>query len=167
MILAFAHPAIVVPDLDLARQFYSDMFGLRELCKEGWSNEPSIDEAIDCVGSACKGVTLAGHNSYLELFQFEKPIQTGPDPASLDAHEMGIRHIAFYVDDCLEESKRLISLGGTVAGKPVTFANGTSVIYCRDPFGNIIELTEITSPEEHPTHLPGISHLHGDPVIQE
>ena len=29
MILAFAHPALVVPDLERAREFYEAMFGFR------------------------------------------------------------------------------------------------------------------------------------------
>lgn len=167
MILAFAHPAIVVPDLEAAREFYTRMFGMRVLGKEGWRDEPGIDEAIGCRGSASIGYTLAGHNCFLELFQFEQPEQQGPEPATLNAHEPGIRHIAFYVDDCHRESERLSALGGEVLGTPVTYENGTSAVYCRDPFGNIIELTEITSPEENPINLPGVSQLNEVDTQQE
>lgn len=167
MILAFAHPALVVPNLEAACEFYTQMFGMRVLGKEGWRDEPGIDEAIGCRDSASTGYTLAGHNCYLELFQFEQPEQSGPEPATLNAHELGIRHIAFYVDDCHKESERLRDLGGEVLGKPMTYDNGSSAVYCRDPFGNIIELTEITSPEENPVNLPGISHLNGNDTGEE
>ena len=37
MILAFAHPGIVVPDLDKAIDFYSKMFGFKVIGNESWA----------------------------------------------------------------------------------------------------------------------------------
>ena len=154
MILAFAHPGIVVPDLETACAFYSAMFGFREIGREGWADNPAVDRIIGSRGSASRGVMLAGHNCFLELFEYSAPAQAGEPPGDRGPHEQGIRHLAFYVDDCEAEYRRLLALGGQVLGEPV---NG--VVYGRDPFGNIIELCEIPAERENPTELPGVSSL--------
>lgn len=159
MILAFSHPGIVVNDLEAAREFYEKMFGFKVISPEGWSNSAESDKAVGVEGTACKGYLMAGHNCYLELFEYHAPEQTGPAPLTLGPQEMGIRHLAFYVDDCRKEHQRLLNLGGQVLGTPVPNENGKYVVYCRDPFGNIIELCEVPVPEENPTTLPGVNCL--------
>lgn len=156
MILAFSHPGIVVPDLEQAAAFYRDMFGFRVIGKEGWEDNPDVDKAIGCPNSASKGLMMAGHNCFLELFEYRAPEQTIPAPDRFLAHEMGIRHIAFYVDDVKKEFERLLSLGGSTLGEIV---EGGTAVYARDPFGNMIELCEIPGGDEHPTALAGISKL--------
>ena len=73
MILAFSHPCIVVSDLEAARDFYEQMFGFRLLSNEGWNNDPIIGAAVGTPKSSCKGYMLAGHNCFLELFEFSSP----------------------------------------------------------------------------------------------
>ena len=159
MILGFAHPALVVPDLDQACHFYQKMFGFRPFVDEGWQGSPVADRVVGLQGSACKGKTLAGHNCYIELFEFSAPVQSGPSPANLGPHELGIRHIAFFVDDVQAEYERLLTLGGDTLGEPAEIADGVFAVYCRDPFGNIIELCDIPTAEEDPRNLPGIDCL--------
>ena len=43
MILAFAHPCLVVPDLERAREFYERMFGFEVLSEEGWEDDRDAD----------------------------------------------------------------------------------------------------------------------------
>jgi catechol 2,3-dioxygenase-like lactoylglutathione lyase family enzyme len=159
MILGFAHPGLVVPDLEQARRFYEEMFGFRVFCEEGWCDDESAARAIGIEHSVCRGYTLAGHNCYLELFEFERPSATGPLTKTLGPHEPGIRHLAFFVDSCTAEFQRFLQLGGDVLGEPTDIGNGVRTVYCRDPFGNIIELCEIPTPDEDPRNLPGISSL--------
>jgi catechol 2,3-dioxygenase-like lactoylglutathione lyase family enzyme len=157
MILAFAHPGIVVPNLEQAIEFYGKAFGFRLLSdQEGWENSPETDRAIGCPNSASRGAMLAGHNCYLELFEYKSPEQTARPPNEFLAHEPGIRHIAFYVDDVGKEFARFLSVGGQPLGELV---EGATAVYVRDPFGNIIELAEIPNPKENPTELPGIDKL--------
>lgn len=159
MILAFAHPALVVNDLERAREFYEKMFGFTVIGSEGWSDSPLLDRAIGSRNSACNGYMMAGHNCCLELFEFSAPAQTATLPGNSGPHEQGIRHLSFYVDDCRQEYQRMLALGGSALGDPVDLGDGVHAVYGRDPFGNIIELCEIASPEEHPTALPGIDRL--------
>lgn len=156
MILAFAHAGLVVPDLDAARDFYAAMFGFTVVGEESWKDNPVVDEIIGSSGSASRTLMMAGHNCFLELFEYSAPLQGEVQPESLGPHEPGIRHLAFYVDDCRAEYERLLSLGGQVLGKP-----RVGVVYCRDPFGNIVELCEIPDDKEDPRDLPGLSGLSG------
>jgi len=156
MILAFAHPGLVVPDLEKAIEFYSKMFGFRVIGNEGWEDSDAYDQAIGLTGSAAKGVIMAGHNCHIELFEYSAPQPTIDPPENFLAHETGIRHIAFYVDDPQKELDRLIALGGFALG---SLPEGGGAVYARDPFGNMLELCKIPSPEENPTRLPGVSGL--------
>ena len=135
------------------------MFGFRYFCDEGWHDNATVDKAIGIAGSACKGVTLAGHNCYLELFEFSAPNQSAAAPVDSGPHEPGIRHLAFFVDDCRAEYQRLLDLGGDTLGEPTDIGGGIYTVYCRDPFGNIIELAELPSKEEDPRNLPGVASL--------
>ena len=156
MILAFAHPGIVVPDLDKAIDFYSQMFGFRVIGNESWDDSDAYNQAIGLKGSAAKGVIMAGHNCHIELFEYSAPAQAVAPPGTFLAHETGIRHIAFYVDDPQKELDRLISLRGSALGR---LPEGGGAVYARDPFGNMIELCKIPSPEESPENLPGVKKL--------
>ena len=163
MILAFAHPCLVVPDLEMARDFYQQMFGFEVISEEGWSDEPDMDSATGLEQSACRGYMMKGHNCFLELFEFSSPESTEHQSRYVNANEPGIRHLAFFVDDCWLEYERLQSLGGIPMGVPAGDPEHGYAVYCRDPFGNIIELAEIPGPDECPTQLPGISRLAGQP----
>lgn len=157
MILAFAHPCIVVDDVEIAREFYQQMFGFRVISNEGWSENPAVDAAIGSKNSSSRGYMLAGHNCYLEMFEFDAPEQSAPHPASLGPHERGIRHLSFYVDDCRAEYQRCLALGGQPLGEPSPRGSGLDAVYMRDPSGNIIELCEVPGPDENPTVLPGVN----------
>ena len=159
MILAFAHPCLVVDDVEVAREFYQQMFGYRLISEEGWSDNPMVDAAIGSKHSSSRGYMLAGHNSFLEMFEFDAPEQTAPHPGSLGSHERGIRHIAFYVDDCRAEYQRALELGGQPLGEPAPRDSGLNAVYVRDPSGNIIELCEVPNEQENPTTLPGVNCL--------
>ena len=159
MILAFAHPCIVVDDVEVAREFYQQMFGFRVISDEGWSDNPVVDAVIGSKNSRSRGYMLAGHNCYLEMFEFSAPQQTAPEPGSIGPHERGIRHLAFYVDDCRAEYQRCLELGGQALGEPAPRDSGVNAVYMRDPSGNIIELCEVPNEQENPTVLPGVNRL--------
>ena len=157
MILGFAHAALVVPDLEKARQFYEAMFGFERCGTEGWSNSAQADQGTGLKNSASAGYMLKGHNCFLELFEFASPAQVGLQPAALGAHELGIRHLAFYVDDVWQEFERLKALGGIPMNEPVGNEEMGWAIYCRDPFGNIIELCNPRDSSEELESLPGVT----------
>ena len=159
MILAFAHPGLVVPDLEKASLFYQQMFGFEVISEEGWNNSPEMDRAIGLEGSSCRGLMMKGHNCFLEIFEFDSPASESESELNQDANSPGIRHLAFYVDDCKTEYQRLVDLGGIFLGEPAGDDQSGYAVYCRDPFGNIIELAEIPKPSESPLTLPGVTSL--------
>jgi glyoxylase I family protein len=159
MILAFAHPCLVVPDLEKASRFYHQMFGFKVISTEGWKDAPDMDRAIGLENSSCRGVMMKGHNCFLELFEFTSPSSNSVSELGLNAASQGIRHLAFYVDDCKAEYQRLIDLGGIALGEPAGNDESGYAVYCRDPFGNIIELAEIPDPSESPLNLAGVNSL--------
>ena len=163
MILAFAHPGLVVSDLEKARKFYQQMFGFEVISKEGWQDSPEMDRAVGLQNSSCRGLMMKGHNCFLELFEFDSSSSDQTSVQELNADTPGIRHLAFYVDDCKAEYQRLKDLGGIALGEPAGDDQNGYAVYCRDPFGNIIELAEIPDPLESPLNLPGVSSLDNYP----
>ena len=165
MILGFAHPGLVVPDLERAREFYETMFGFKVIAEESWeADNEMFNSGVGLRGSAARYYMLAGHNCFLELFEFASPAKAGPPPASLGSHELGIRHLAFYVDDVWKEFARFKTLGGIPMNEPVGNDEFGWSVYCRDPFGNIIELCNPRDSSEELASLPGVTSNGADQV---
>ena len=147
MIIGFHHPGIVVPDLERACTFYSEALGFEYIREFGWDRSES-EQGVAVMGipdTAARCAILKGPNCYLELFEYESPEQRG-DPNERRACDPGIAHIAFQVKDIDTVFERFKAAGGIVHNSPVKVGEGYS-IYCRDPFGNIIELMDIGSDE--------------------
>ena len=84
---------------------------------------------------------LRGSGGHLELWRYSAPAQTGRDPGAQGANELGLRHLAIEVTDVAAALDRVVELGGAKLGAPVELSSdGAAVVYCRDPFGTILEL---------------------------
>lgn len=136
------HVGLVVDDLDAATAFYSALLDMEIVERDRWrSPAPLEDQAVGLTGSSADGIMLRGSGSYLELWRYAAPAQTGQDPKRLGANERGLRHLAVEVDDVSAALERVIELGGNQMGDPVRLDDsGAHVVYCRDPFGTILEL---------------------------
>ena len=158
MILGFSHPAIVVADLERMIDFYTKAFEFKPLSRqfESWDNNSAIDAAIGLNHSSVTGAMLAGHNCYLELFQFRSPCSDAVQPDAISAAGAGLRHLCFYTDDVSGDYHRLLELGANALGSPQA---DIPAVYLRDPEGNIIELAEFPSGIENLVNLEGISRL--------
>lgn len=135
------HAGLVVADLPAAIEFYGALLSMEVVERDVWNAPaPLEDQAVGLVGSSAEGVMLRGSNSYLEVWQYSSPDQIGDDPADRGAHERGLRHLAIEVDDVPAALARVIELGGSKMGDPVVLSDeGAAAVYCRDPFGTIIE----------------------------
>ena len=138
-VTGFHHAAIVVPDLEKAIRFYSALAGYEKIRESRWDSDSAFNRIIGMTGSSARFCMLEGPNGYLELFEYERPPSTA-DPASLDANDYGIRHLCFQVEDVEEALARVVELGGGKMNEPVTNELGITCVYCRDPFGNLLEL---------------------------
>jgi catechol 2,3-dioxygenase-like lactoylglutathione lyase family enzyme len=135
------HAGLVVDDLDAAIAFYEALLDMVEIERDSWRTPAALeDQAVGLTGSSAEGVMMRGSNSYLELWQYLAPDQVGDEPGDRGANERGLRHLAIEVDDVPAALERLLELGGSKMGDPVTISDdGASAVYCRDPFGTIIE----------------------------
>ena len=147
MIVGFHHAGIVVADLDLATRFYCEALGFEVSSEYNWdSAERGVhDDIIGLRGTAASCRVLKGPNCFLELFHYDEPEPAG-DPATRRPCDYGVAHLSFQVTDIFTVFERLKAVGGVVHCDPVPYGDGHSV-YCRDPFGNIIELMEVSSHE--------------------
>ena len=78
--------------------------------------------------------------TFLEVFQFSSPAQS-PRAASRPVNKYGITHICLEVTDIQSEYERLLAAGMTFHCAPQS-QDGSSMVYGRDPDGNVVELIE-------------------------
>ncbi len=142
MIRGIHHPGIVVTDLGHALEFYCGVLDFECVLEFSWApSNDTINQIIGLNQSAADVRLLRTHNSYLELFKYHSP-SPSTENANLGAHEPGIRHIGFEVDDAFAVYEKVSRYDEhLVMNEPVSFDSGGSAVYCRDPFGNLIEFT--------------------------
>jgi len=134
------HPGIVVPDLDRAVTFYCALTGFEKVRETSWTGDNTIfNQVVGLEGSAARLCLLQGPNCYLELFEYSMPASAAV-PGDNRANDYGIRHLCFEVNNVPEILQKVLALGGSTMNDPVTNKSGTTAVYCRDPFGNLLEL---------------------------
>ncbi len=145
MIIGIHHTAISVPDMDKALAFYCGVLGFEKLTDGGW--EQGADYADNIVGlknSAARGCMLKAFNAHIELFEFKSPTPLAQDPDEPVCNH-GITHFCLQVTDIPGEYERLKAAGMRFNCPPEDMG-GTAATYGRDPFGNVIEIYEISNP---------------------
>ena len=147
MLVGFHHPGIVVSDLEKAQRFYCEALGFEPVRRDDWDQSYSevVEKVIGVKNTAAKCLLLKGQNCFLELFEYLTPTSQG-DPIQERANHFGIAHLAFQVTDIFAAFEKMKAVGAITHGEPVKVGAGYA-IYCRDPFGNIIELTQIGADE--------------------
>jgi catechol 2,3-dioxygenase-like lactoylglutathione lyase family enzyme len=150
MLSSIDHINIVVKDLESMVRFYTESLGLKVTKRVTISGE-WIDRTVGLSGARGEVVYLelpAGPR--IELIRYVSP--PGARPAGLDvSNTVGIRHMAFRVDDIEVAVQRLRDAGvqflsdvQLVPDSQVTYAGGLRkrLVYFRDPEGNLLELCE-------------------------
>jgi glyoxylase I family protein len=141
MIKGFHHAAISTPDLQRCIDFYTQVIGGEVAWTFGWpEGTPEADALTDLSNSAAQAAMLRIGETYLEVFQFDSPAQpqsNHPRPV----HKHGITHICLEVKDIQAEYQRLMTAGMVFNCEPQQ-QDGSSLVYGRDPDGNVVELIE-------------------------
>jgi len=139
MILGVHHPALAVPDMQRARDFYCGVLGFRA------AMEAEIPSGIDAMNAAfgvsdagCKVCLVRKGNSAIELFEFRAG-EKGETRRPVNRH--GITHLALATDDYQKDYDHLVANGCAFNTPPMGEAP-YRWSYARDPFGNVIELLE-------------------------
>ena len=143
MILGVHHPALAVPDIGRALDFYCGVLGFEPvMTAELPSGIAPINAAFGIADAGCKVRMIKKGNSCIELFEFNAG---EPGDPRRPVNRTGITHIALASDDVAVDYEHLAAHGVAFSaplfgGAPSRFAYGG------DPFGNVIELLE---------HAPG------------
>jgi catechol 2,3-dioxygenase-like lactoylglutathione lyase family enzyme len=140
-ILRTDHVGIVVNDLPAAKAFFLDL-GL-EVQGEGEVEGEWVERIIglrDVKNDIVMLQTPDGKRA-VELIKFYKPLdEKGIQPAL--ANTLGIRHVAFGVEDIESIVAKLEKKGTELVGEIVNYQNLYKLCYVRGPEGIIIELAE-------------------------
>ncbi|MHB1953602.1 MAG: VOC family protein [Sulfobacillus sp.] len=131
------HTAIRVANIELASEFYVNVFGAKVLSNP-FVLEGEFAEAMmgGPKGTRFRMRQLECDGGVVELFQFLAPVhKTGAQHASIST----ILHIGIRVDDVEEIARRVVSAGGTLI-IPVTTWGQWKLTFCTDLDGNVLEL---------------------------
>ena len=139
MILGVHHPALAVPDMRRALDFYCGVLGFEQVMEADIPSgiEP-IDRAFGVGDAGCKVRMVRKGNTCIELFEFAKG---KPGDPKRPVDRCGITHFALATDDYQKDYDHLAA-HGVAFNTPPMGESPSRWAYGRDPFGNVIELLE-------------------------
>ena len=148
MILGVHHPALAVPDLQKALDFYCGVVGFEPVMEMDLpSGVEALNTAMGVPDAACRVRMLRKGNSCIELFEFAS---TTPGTRNRPVNRQGITHFALATDEFQQDYDFLAA--NRVKWNAPPFGDSPSrFAYGRDPFGNVLELLEHVP--EAPTSL--------------
>lgn len=135
------HVGIVVDDLDAARDFFAD---LGFTAAEKMSVQGEWVERVVGLKKAKEDIIMVQSPDGqlgLELTKYRSPV----DPEGIQpraANALGLRHIAFVVEDIEATVNMLTQKGKELIGEIQTYENVWKLCYVRGPEGIIVELAE-------------------------
>ncbi|GAP53701.1 oxidoreductase, acting on single donors with incorporation of molecular oxygen, incorporation of two atoms of oxygen [Arthrobacter sp. Hiyo6] len=137
----FDHVGITVADLDLVTAFFVAL-GL-EVEGRMFIEGEFLDTVIGIPDSRTEMVMLRqpGGGTGLELSSFVRPDHQPGSPAAM-ATELGLRNVAFEVDDLQGAVDRLAAAGYGLVGGVGQYENIWRMAYVRGPEGIIVALAE-------------------------
>ena len=152
MLKSVDHVNIVVNDVSLMLGFYRDALGLK-VTQDVVISGDWIAAIVGLENVKARVIYLEvgqGAGTRIELIKYESPISL--QPADQDKpHAIGIRHMAFAVDDIDVIVERLENRGVTFSSQVMQVPNTQvqyagnirkRLVYFHDPEGNILELCE-------------------------
>jgi len=135
------HVGVIVNDLSAAKEFFLD-FGLE--VKGEWEMEGELmgyAVGLNDVKVACVGLGTSDGQTWIELIKFYTPSDEKDIQQSL-ANTLGIRHIAFTVEDIEAVVAKLKKKGTEIFSEIQQYEESYKLCYVRGPEGIILELAE-------------------------
>ncbi|MEC1526055.1 VOC family protein [Neobacillus niacini] len=135
------HVGVIVNDLSAAKEFFLN-FGLE--VKGEWEMEGELmgyAVGLNDVKVACVGLGMADGQTWIELIKFYSPSDEGDNRQPL-ANTLGIRHIAFTVEDIEAVVAKLKKKGTEIFSEIQQYEESYKLCYVRGPEGIILELAE-------------------------
>jgi predicted enzyme related to lactoylglutathione lyase len=146
MTTRFVHTNIVARDWRRLAVFYQAVFGCTVVPPERAQRGAWLERGTGVAGAALEGVHLRlpgfdERGPTLEIYSYERPQDADGPPA---ADRVGLRHLAFQVDDVAAMRQRVIDHGGRALGEiahaEIAAKGSITFVYVTDPEGNILEL---------------------------
>lgn len=140
------HVGITVPEIDKAIEWYCGVLGLNLIggpLQVGKDDEPFGEVLSDIFGPEwgdLKVAFLSGPDGVgIELFQFVLPATV--QPQQVEYWRTGPFHICLTWPDATALAEHIAEHGGRRRSKVWTLFPGRDVVYCEDPFGNLLEIS--------------------------
>ncbi|MEI3612339.1 VOC family protein [Pseudogracilibacillus sp. SO30301A] len=145
MSIKYAHTNIVAKDWRRLSDFYIKVFNCKPVLPERNLSGKWLERLTNIDNVSIKGIHLSlpgfEEGPTLEIFQY---YPENPDKQSSNISSQGLGHIAFVVDNVEEVLNKLIECGGQKYGsleeKEYESLGVLTVVYAKDPEGNIIEI---------------------------
>ena len=131
------HVGITVADLDRAVDFYTETFDL-DLLTEFAVGGDAFAEAVAVEGAAAEFAHLDADGAVVELVSYDPAAGAGDDP---ELNRPGATHLGLSVDDVAAFYADLDDDVETLS-PPRTTESGTTILFVRDPEGNLIEVLD-------------------------
>ena len=135
------HVGVIVNDLSAAKDFFLD-FGLE--LKGEWEMEGELINQVfglNDVKVACVGLGTPDGQVWIELIKFYNPSDDRVIQQPF-ANTLGIRHIAFAVEDIEAVVAKLKKKGTKIFSEILHYEKSYKLCYCSGPEGIILELAE-------------------------
>ena len=142
MIKRMDHINVVVSDIEQAKAFFLNL-GFEEIdCAYLSGDMFSNITGLADIEANYVALALPGAETKLELIQYITP-PGGKDPGLGQANQIGLRHIAFAVDDIQAEVRRLKAKGIRFQSEIQTWErSGKQIVYFCGPEGILLELAQ-------------------------
>ncbi|MFZ0446820.1 MAG: VOC family protein [Bacillus sp. (in: firmicutes)] len=135
------HVGVIVNDLSATKEFFLD-FGLE--VKGEWEMEGELmgyAAGLNDVKVACAGLGTPDGQTWIELIKFYSPSDEKGIQQSF-ANTLGIRHIAFTIEDIEAVVNNLKKKGTEIFSEIQQYEESYKLCYVRGPEGIILELAE-------------------------
>ncbi|ELZ59325.1 MULTISPECIES: VOC family protein [Halorubrum] len=131
------HVGVTVADLDRAVDFYAETFDL-DVVAEFSVGGDAFAEAVAVEGASAEFAHLDADDAIVELVAYEPAGEAGADP---ELNRPSATHLGLSVDD-VEAFYEGLSDDVETLSPPRTTSSGTTVLFVRDPEGNLIEVLD-------------------------
>jgi catechol 2,3-dioxygenase-like lactoylglutathione lyase family enzyme len=143
------HVAVTVPDLGAAVDWYTSVLGFEVLhgpVEFGLHGAGEGASLPDVFGERFRKMRICwlatGGQTGIELFELvDPPTEISP---SFEYWRTGLMHLALTVGDVDAVVARIDATGGQRASKTWEWYEDHHYAYCRDPWGTVIELTDMS-----------------------
>lgn len=145
MTVKYAHTNLVARDWKRLVQFYMEVFECEPVYPERDHSGEWLDRLTNLQNARIRGMHLRlpgfDEGPTLEIYEYHQ-LEEGQELPP--ANRPGFAHIAFLVDEVEFYLRKLFDNGGSTVGEKVQHeveGVGTlTVVYARDPEGNIVEI---------------------------